>query len=554
MLVLMDLEWVQSEGSFFHPTQIAGLRVDDQWNILDRFSALIQPIDAFSIESDHIAYTGASIECFLEANEATTVFGQLSGWLQADDILCWWGDQPALVFKRIYRTLYGKDPKQGMRVISPVFTQSVHDKQSIAGTPYVLARLRNIPIHGQEHCAASDVAVLQQLLQKVHLPQKKVLKSKLDPDASIKPGKAYKKTKEQKEYRSFPYLLDQKTGFLHSNSCCRVQNLQNVIRYTLKSAIQQRYKPCSCCQDEYWSLSAQLTEEVIQRSEYNYIYTWDSKLFHRPSCIHVKRIPYVDLRGSVYYSKCIRIGKKPCGWCKPAPNDQVLPDHVIIPPEAQGIKDPLKNARTCLVIRKMNKAEATAYKRYKIARKERDLAKTNKDLTPEERHDLMTLTNPGFAFWAVPGYQSFHTRSCPNLSRLSGFRGFSSFAAAEMAGFSPCRFCKPSAKEDIKQSVPIYSEERKGERLELLDALCEAKGYVHSFEAPFYLISTPVGEWKLNVQMRPIDVYHINKVLDQDNSGDYHKQHRLFISLQDTFRYINRHDRMLMSKQKKENK
>ncbi len=357
-----------------------------------------------------------------------------------------------------------------------------------------------------------------------------------------------------KPYRSFPYLLDQKTGFLHSSSCSRVQNLKNAIGYTLKSAIQQRYKPCSCCQDEYWSLSAQLTEEVIQRSEYNYIYTWDSKFFHWPSCIHVKQIPYVDLRGSVYYSKCIRIGKKPCGWCKPSPNDQVLPDHVIIPPEAQGIKDPLKNARTCLVIRKMNKAEATAYKRYKIARKERDLAKTNKGLTPEERHDLMTLTNPGFAFWAVPGYQSFHTRSCPNLSRLSGFRGFSSFAAAEMAGFSPCRFCKPSAKEDIKQSVPIYSEERKGERLELLDALCEAKGYAHSFEAPFYLISTPVGEWKLNVQMRPIDVYHINKVLDQDNSGDYHKQHRLFISLQDTFRYINRHDRMLMSKQKKENK
>lgn len=222
--------------------------------MLDRFSALIQPIDAFSIESKHIAYTGASIECFLEANEATTVFGQLSEWLQADDILCWWGDQPALVFKRIYRTLYGKDPKQGMRVISPVFTQSVHDKQSIAGTPYVLARLRNILIHGQEHCAASDVAVLQQLLQKVHLSQKKVLKSKLDPNASIKPGKAYKKTKEQKEYRSFPYLLDQKTGFLHSSSCSRVQNLQNVIGYTLKSAIQQRYKPCSCCQDEYWSL------------------------------------------------------------------------------------------------------------------------------------------------------------------------------------------------------------------------------------------------------------------------------------------------------------
>ncbi len=46
----------------------------------------------------------------------------------------------------------------------------------------------------------------------------------------------------------------------------------------------------------------------------------------------------------------------------------------------------------------------------------------------------------------------------------------------------------------------------------------------------------------------PVDVYHINKAISTDNETNYHKQHRLFLSITDTFEYIKRHDLQLIER------
>jgi len=57
-----------------------------------------------------------------------------------------------------------------------------------------------------------------------------------------------------------------------------------------------------------------------------------------------------------------------------------------------------------------------------------------------------------------------------------------------------------------------------------------------------------VGRWKIDVSAHPYIVYHINRVMAQHNEHDYHRQPRLFLSLADTFEYIQRHDKQLMER------
>ena len=140
--------------------------------------------------------------------------------------------------------------------------------------------------------------------------------------------------------------------------------------------------------------------------------------------------------------------------------------------------------------------------------------------------------------------------NCQRLARLSHIRGYSRFDDAVHVGLTPCKICKPSPKYDIIESVPIYQQKRADERTEDLDALCEQYGWVHSFSDGEYRIETPVGKWRLVVDTKPVDVYHINLVKTPGIEQGYHRQHRLFLSLTDTLEYIRRHEDTLMDKQR----
>ena len=57
---------------------------------------------------------------------------------------------------------------------------------------------------------------------------------------------------------------------------------------------------------------------------------------------------------------------------------------------------------------------------------------------------VYTLTQPGYGFFAARGYQNFHTRNCSRLVGKSNIRGFDTFSHACRAGYTPCKYCKPS--------------------------------------------------------------------------------------------------------------
>ena len=255
----------------------------------------------------------------------------------------------------------------------------------------------------------------------------------------------------------------------------------------------------------------------------------------------------MDLRGGIYYENCLENGLKPCGWCKPTIKQQIEPEHIYQQyPDKKGHQQ--QDDGAWLMTRKLTREEKVALRRHEAAQKERTaLIKDKKPRTQIERQDEHTLTQTGYAFWAAVGYQTFHLRNCTKLDHISGLRGYARYHDAIRAGLTPCKLCKPTSKHDIRVSVPIYHKERQGESAETLDRLCDAQGYRHRFEAPNYYIETAVGKWRLDTRTHPVDVYHINLVTSP-NAVLYHKQHRLFLSLADTFEYIRRHDSSLMEK------
>lgn len=59
--------------------------------------------------------------------------------------------------------------------------------------------------------------------------------------------------------------------------------------------------------------------DILSRAEYNYIYTPNAKVFHRPNC-HLMHNA-IDINGSVYYKTAIK-GRVPCRVCRPEPNER----------------------------------------------------------------------------------------------------------------------------------------------------------------------------------------------------------------------------------------
>ena len=130
-------------------------------------------------------------------------------------------------------------------------------------------------------------------------------------------------------------------------------------------------------------------------------------------------------------------------------------------------------------------------------------------------------------------YQTFHLRSCAKLNGLSHLRGYARFADARQFGLTPCKCCKPSPKNDIIASVPMDQKVWKNETIHDIDALCDRYGWQHESRAGVYYIETPAAKWKLMMDTHPLAVYHM-----PNGSDNFHKQHRTFLSMTDTVKYI----------------
>lgn len=527
MIVLMDLEWVENQNRQVTPTQLAALRVTEAWESLSMFHSLCRPRDESFHLWNHVAFAGASKESFLFATSARTVFEHFQAWLRPDDILLWWGQDAARHFAGLMKIVGCPKLKNKNHSVQAAFQSFVQDGRKTKGGLYPLAKARQIPLLRPEHCAVKDVQMLQRLLQKADF-QLEYLHRQL-------PSKEAREMVQAAKSSAYPFQIDRSTNLIHKQGCERLPGDATVIGcMALSTGIKYHATPCPICCKQLWSeyLVARNTD-VIKRSQCHYFYLPSGRAFHKPDC-RIVRYSSVPPIGAMYYKSCEKTGKTPCKLCCPEPNDAPTPEQLNIEKHIKTTRQALTNA------------EKQAIKRHQQASQERaklDLS----SMSAQQRTDSITLTATRFAFWAVPGYSTFQTRNCIKLNHMENIRGFARYGDAVRAGFSPCRQCKPSPKQDAILSIPIYNQARNDEKIEEIVALCEAKGYTCSFNEKELIIETQAGRWRVDIKKRPIFIEHQHTDGSVEGGSGIHWQPRMFLSLQDVVSYISKHDDKLVS-------
>lgn len=298
------------------------------------------------------------------------------------------------------------------------------------------------------------------------------------------------------------------------------------------------FKPCDCCKTEYRAALKERNIDMVSRMQSNYIYSPDSDVFHKCGCGTMYSANRI--MGTMTYAAILKTGRRPCKLCRPTAKTEIAyPPLNQEPAFSPKIKPTLSNEENRAIKRQ----------RFAIAERERLMSPSKnpseKSLSERERNNIITLTQPGFAFRAGQGCRNFHRFGCPKLmSDATMIQGFSTFNEAVAAGHTPCRKCKPSAKRDVKLSIPITSRTRGSEKIKDEEDMCRRYGFSCHIEGEFLCVETPVGKWRIKTRYLPIRLEHINLVRDPHGT-EYHVRQRLFLSVGDAVKYIKRHDASL---------
>ena len=531
MFVIVDMEWITNSVGHQSPTQLAAARVDDEWNTIDEYSAFIRPRDRKFCDGEHIAYTGGSISDFVYARGAYDVLTDFENWLNEDDILLWWQNESEKLFEKLVSIIL-KVPESHKSVSIARHVFAHLDGRAVSrGNPYKLAKANGVLVRENlKHYSKNDVRVIRELMLKISYPQETLLKP------------VVKQSKKEKNAVKYPYRYDPLTNLIHIVGCKHIEGVEILGYETMKIAFRKGFEPCDCCKEEYKKAFKERTIDIISRTQYTYIYSPDSNVFHKYTCGLMHSAKYV--MGACKYDKLLATGRRPCKVCNPTPYDVAK----VLPPKHKDLET-VSNKNLCNPpLPSLPKDVVKAIGRQKLAAEERAQKLQKENLSVTEINDIFTLTQPRFAFWAGKGHSNFHLHSCPKLKNVTELSGFGSYQEAVRAGYRPCKKCKPATKHNVELSIPITNRVRENEQIEDLEALCEDAGYAYKREERYFYLNTEAGKWKVNTEFVPLRLEHINLITSPFET-EYHEQPRLFLSFVDLFSYIKRHDENLMKQE-----
>ncbi len=529
MFVLADMEWMTNTKGHYSPTQIAAVKVDENWNEIDTFSSFIRPRDMAFHEWEHVAYTGGTATDFLHARKGYNVFTSFFEWLSEDDIILWWYLESECLYKKLIKIIAKIDDTHKMVSINKYVAEHLSGQLNARGNVYKVAEGQGIVFDKKlKHNSANDVKVMRELMLFIQYPQELLLKSLV---------KAKRDPKPNSHGEDLPYQYDETTNIIHIKGCKHIGENAVLRGYSiLKTAFRKGYVPCECCKEDYRNGLRERNIDIIDRTAYTYLYSPDSKVYHKYTCGLI--LAAKTIMGTRTYEAILKTGKNPCKVCNPTPTDVYRPLPI-------QYKEKLLSKKK--IDRFLSSDDAKAVKRQRGIAAERKAKLANEGLTDAEIKDIYTLTQPEFAFWAGKGYRNFHIRSCSKLKKLSNLKGFKTYNQAVRAGFTPCRTCKPTEKHDVNISIPIGNRLRADEKIEDVEIMCKEAGFSCHTESEYCYIETSVGKWRISIGTSPVKLEHINIVKDPMATA-YHRQPRIFLSYIDTFDYIKRHDEQLAKK------
>lgn len=343
----------------------------------------------------------------------------------------------------------------------------------------------------------------------------------------------------QKGSSAYKLLYDPQAKLLHQSDCELLPDNRHFPAFlTFKLPIRRKYKPCSCCRDEFLDALWDRNQDSIARSEYNYVYSKQSKIFHTRKCSHV--LLAYDIQGTVSYDTCLKSGRRPCKHCNPEAIEQhktiAFP---VLPKKPQAPQERSLKQRT-------NKVPSDALI---VLNRSVKLHSRKAPFPMLRKATLWHSRSQGWHSGQVKGIA--HSTAGTALKSQASIQlvGFPRYQDAVRAGYCPCRHCKPSPKQDVVYSIPITNKKQCGRRRRNPGATLYG-ALPTNFTTT--IDTSRCRQWwasgKLNMDLRPVRLEHINLISQPENTKKYHVQPRLFLSLKDTFDYIMRHDNALMKR------
>ncbi len=85
----------------------------------------------------------------------------------------------------------------------------------------------------------------------------------------------------------------------------------------MRIPIKKGYKVCKCCKKEYNAALKIRNLDILDRSQYTYIYSAESNVFHKYTCglMHSAKNFIVGRK----YESVAKTGRTPCKVCNPTP-------------------------------------------------------------------------------------------------------------------------------------------------------------------------------------------------------------------------------------------
>jgi len=535
MYVLMDIEWITNRDNVLNPTQFAALRVDQRWQELDSFYARIFPLNPSFYEWGHMAYSGGRAVDFMNARTLTQAFEAFLEWVKTDDVLCFWHEDSVSTFRAAYSLVYRTGYAGRILVLRDYLYPYLRDGGIKTGNPYKLMSRCGLTPPTIMHHSDNDVRAMLGAVAGYEYPQElldenppKLQKNIQNPIASL--------PEEQR-----PYQYDELRELFHKRDCPAIPVAAQLSGYAdLKYMMRKKLRACpECMKKDLYEARVARNQDIIDRTDYRYVYALNSQVYHRRDCKAILHTSS-EIRGSAYYQTVVDTGRRPCKLCNPTGQSWTEIQRPNLKKAKKKKKGNPQNERS------LSEEEKRAIARFRQAKNERISGLENQFETEVAKNDFYILTQPRFAFWAAEGYQTFHLRHCRKLNGVDHLKGFARYKDATRAGHKPCKFCKPSEKHDIVLSIPITNQKNSQEKVSDLANLCMVYGYPYSEQGVYFCMETPVGKWKINTSSRPYILHHINLIVTPDCERGYHKQPRIFLSLEDTFNYIHRHDHKLI--------
>ena len=103
MFVLLDIEWIEGRGGHRSLTQLYAARVDEKWNTIRVFDALVCPRNPGTAPWEHLAFNGYAPAEFCASDSEKSCVQRFFRWLQPDDVICCWHVETKNTLKALYR-------------------------------------------------------------------------------------------------------------------------------------------------------------------------------------------------------------------------------------------------------------------------------------------------------------------------------------------------------------------------------------------------------------------------------------------------------------------